>query len=180
MGPADDDPSWAEALASPEHEYWITGGQEELKSLSDLNIFVLIPRSAMPPGTCPLCGKLICKQKHNDSGKVMCYKVHYVAKGYAQCWGIDYDKTTAPTVRLKSFRSILHIGATLNQDIQQFNIKTTFLHGILPPDKTIYMEQPNSFEAPDKSNWVMCLMKSIYGMKQASHIWNQTFHNTVT
>ena len=41
------------------------------------------------------------------------------------------------------------------------------------------MEQPSGFESPDKSDWVMRLMKSIYGMKQASRIWNQTFHSTV-
>ena len=31
-----DDPSWADAMASPEHEYWIAGGRDELKSLKDL------------------------------------------------------------------------------------------------------------------------------------------------
>jgi hypothetical protein len=44
----------------------------------------------------------------------------------------------------------------------------------------MFMEQPPSFEAPGKEEWVMRLMKSIYGMKQASCIWNQTFHNTVS
>ena len=42
------------------------------------------------------------------------------------------------------------------------------------------MEQPPGFAHPNKPDWVMQLMKSIYGMKQASHIWNQTFNLTVT
>jgi hypothetical protein len=42
------------------------------------------------------------------------------------------------------------------------------------------MEQPPGFEAPGKKDWVMRLMKSLYGMKQASRIWNKTFHKTVT
>ena len=42
------------------------------------------------------------------------------------------------------------------------------------------MEQPPGFEEPGKETWVMKLMKSIYGMKQASRIWNQTFHKTIT
>ena len=41
------------------------------------------------------------------------------------------------------------------------------------------MQQPPSFEAASKKDWVMCLLKSLYGMKQASHIWNQTFHKTM-
>src|SRR6266702_6876079 len=176
----DDEPSWAQALASPEREFWIAGGREELKSLEDLKVFVLVPRSEVPRGHRPLKGKLVCKQKRDDTGKVVRYKVRYVAKGFAQRWGIDYDKTTAPTVRLESFRSILHIAANLDWDVQQFDIKTAFLHGILPEDETMFMEQPKGFEAPGKEDWVMHLMKSIYGMKQASRIWNQTFHNAVT
>jgi len=125
-------------------------------------------------------GKLVCKQKRDDTGKVIRYKVQYVTKGFAQRWGIDYDKTTAPTIHLESFRSILHIAATNDWDLQQFNIKTAFLHSILPEEETMFMEQPKGFEAPGKEDWVMCLMKSIYGMKQASRIWNQTFHNAMT
>ena len=34
----DDEPIWAQALASPEREYWIAGGHDELKSLEDLSV----------------------------------------------------------------------------------------------------------------------------------------------
>jgi len=176
----DDEPTWAQAMASSEREYWIAGGRDEIKSLQDLNVFVLVPRSEVPRGLRPLKGKLVCKRKRDDTGKVVRYKVRYVAKGFAQRYGIDYDKTTAPTVRLESFRSILHIAASLDWDLRQFDIKTAFLHGILPEDETMFMEQPYGFAAPGKEEWVMRLMKSIYGMKQASRIWNQTFHKAVT
>jgi hypothetical protein len=107
------------------------------------------------------------------------YKVRYVAKGYTQRFGVDYDKTTAPTARLESFRTLLHIGASLDWDIQQYDIKTAFLHGVLPSSETMFMEQPPGFEAPGKEDWVMRLMKSIYGMKQASRVWNHTFDQTI-
>jgi len=74
----------------------------------------------------------------------------------------------APTTRLKSFHSITHLGATLGWDLHQFNIKTAFLHGILPEDEMAYMEQPPRFKVPSKEDWIMQLLKSIYGMKQAS------------
>ncbi len=176
----DDEPSWAQALPSPKREFWIAGGHEELKSLEDLKVFVLVPCLEVPHGHHPLKGKLICKQKRNDTGKVVHYKVRYVAKGFTQHWGINYNKTTAPTIRLESFHSILHITATNDWDLQQFDIKMAFLHGILPKEETMFMEQPKGFETPGKEDWVMHLMKSIYGMKQASQIWNQTFHNAVT
>jgi Reverse transcriptase (RNA-dependent DNA polymerase) len=40
----------------------------------------------------------------------------------------------------------------------------------------MFLEQPASFEVEGKEDWVMWLMKSIYGMKQASRVWNATFH----
>ena len=176
----DDDPSWREALASPEREYWIAGAREELRSLRDLQVFVLVPRSEIPRGKRVLKGKLVCKRKRDDTGKITRYKVRYVAKGYAQQPGIDFTKTTAPTVRLESLRSILHLAASLRWDIQHFDIKTAFLHGVLAEDETAYMEQPPGFEAPGKEEWVMRLMKSIYGMRQAGRRWNQTFHKAVS
>jgi Reverse transcriptase (RNA-dependent DNA polymerase) len=93
---------------------------------------------------------------------------------------VDYDKTTAPTAHLESFRSLLHIAAVLDWDVQHVDIKTAFLHGVLPESETVFMEQPPGFEAPGQEDWVMKLMKSLYGMKQASRIWNKTFHKTVS
>jgi hypothetical protein len=167
-------------MASDDREYWIAGGRNELKSLADLQVFVLVPRSKIPRGQRPLKGKLVCKRKRDDTGRIVRYKVRYVAKGYAQRYGVDFDKTTVPTVRLESFRALLHLAASRDWDLKQFDIKTAFLHGVLPEEETMFMEQPPGFEAPGKEEWVMRLMKSIYGMRQASRIWNQTFHKAVS
>ena len=84
-----DDPSWADALASLDCEFWIAGAREEIESLENLKVFVLVPRSEVPRGQRPLKGKLVCKWKCDDSGNIVCYKVHYVAKGYAQRYGCN-------------------------------------------------------------------------------------------
>jgi hypothetical protein len=65
----DDEPSWAAALALPECKYWIAGGQEELQSLKDLNIFILVSQSHISPGHHLLKGKLVCKRKCNSIRK---------------------------------------------------------------------------------------------------------------
>src|SRR5260221_8471741 len=65
-----DEPSWREALSSPEWEYWIAGARDELRSLQDLQVFILVPRSAVPKERCVLKGKLVCKRKRDDAGKI--------------------------------------------------------------------------------------------------------------
>ena len=85
-----------------------------------------------------------------------------------------------PTARLESFCLVLHLAASLGWDLQQLDVKMAFLHGVLPPEETAYVEQPPGFEEPGKEDWVWRLQKSIYRMKQASQIWNQTFHKTVS
>jgi hypothetical protein len=57
----EDKPKWHVALQSPEQEYWIVGGHDEVRSLQELKVFVLVPRSEVPRGMRPLKGKLVCK-----------------------------------------------------------------------------------------------------------------------
>jgi hypothetical protein len=80
----DNEPLWEHAMASDEREYWIAGRRDELNSLQDLKVFVLVPHSEVPHGHRPLQGKLVCKHKCDDTGKIVHYKVRYVAKGFAQ------------------------------------------------------------------------------------------------
>ena len=62
-----DDPAWAEAIKSPDREYWVAGTHDEIQSLKDLQVFILIPRSSVPAGRCPMHGKLVCKCKRDDA-----------------------------------------------------------------------------------------------------------------
>jgi hypothetical protein len=75
-----------------------------------------------------------------------------VAKGFTQRYLVDYNKTTAPTARLESFRSLLHIATVLDWDIQHIDIKTAFLHEVLPNHETVFMEQPPGFAITGKED----------------------------
>ena len=53
------------------------------------------------------------------------------------------------------------------------DVKLAFLHGFL--EEEIYMEQPEGFIKKGKEKKVCKLIQSIYGLKQASCVWYQTF-----
>jgi hypothetical protein len=44
----------------------------------------------------------------------------------------------------------------------------------------IYMEQPRGFQVPESMNKVCKLLKSLYGLWQASRAWNPRFHKLLT
>ena len=73
----------------------------------------------------------------------------------------------------------MHIATCLDWDIQQIDVKTAFLYGLLPEEKVQYMEQPRRFEEIGKETWVWKLRRSLYGMKQSGQVWNQTLNKVM-
>ena len=63
-----------------------------------------------------------------------------VAKGYSQVEGIDFHEIFSPVVKLVSIHTVLALTSLLDLELEQLDVKTTFLHGDL--DEEIYMDQP--------------------------------------
>ena len=74
---------------------------------------------------------------------------------------------------MTSIRTILSIVAIEDLHLEQFDVKTTFLHGDL--DEEIYMAQPQGFEVKVKENLVYKLTKRLYGLKKAPRQWYLKF-----
>ena len=54
-----DEPTFREAMNSPDADKWTLGIQDELKSLKEMGVYRLIPRSDVPTGRKILCGKWV-------------------------------------------------------------------------------------------------------------------------
>ena len=68
-------------------------------------------------------------------------------------------------MKMTSIHTVLGLAASLDLEVEQMDVKTTFLHSDL--EEEIYMEQPEGFEEKGKEECVCKLRKSLYGLKQA-------------
>ena len=72
---------------------------------------------------------------------------------------------------------LIALAAVYDLEIHQMDVKTAFLNGEL--EEEIHMEQLKGFVIPGKENKVCKLIKSLYGLKQASKQWHAKFDQTM-
>lgn len=160
--------TYKEAMNSPQKEQWIGAMDEEFSSLQQNRTWALVD---LPPGKKVIDNRWVFKVKMNTDGSVDRYKARLVIRGFTQEYGVDYSETFSPVVKFTSIRTILAIAAQRNLKLRQFDVKTAFLYGELEED--VYMTQPIGYD--NGSGKVCKLLKSLYGLKQASRCWNQKF-----
>jgi len=136
-----------------------------MDSLIQNETFIL---TTLPEGRNSVEGRWVYTIKEGSDG-AKTYKTRYVAKGYSQVKGIDYQETFSPTVNLISVRALFQIAAQHDLSLHQMN---AYLNA--PIDCEIYMDRAEGFEAPSSSNGkpVYKLNKSLYGLKQSGRNWN--------
>lgn len=104
-------------------------------------------------------------------------KSRLVAKGYSQREGIDYQDVFSPVVKHVSIRLLLAITVHEDLELEQLDVKTTFLHGVI--EEEIFMDQPEGYVEKGKEDYVCKLEKALYGLKQAPRKWNKCFDQFV-
>jgi hypothetical protein len=64
---------------------------------------------------------------------------------------------------------MIALAALQNWHITGLDVKTAFLYGEL--NEELYMEQPEGFKVKGQEGKVLCLKRTIYGLKQAALAW---------
>ncbi|GMJ10791.1 hypothetical protein HRI_004748300 [Hibiscus trionum] len=161
-----------QAVRLPE---WRAAMQDELRAMEMLQTWSVV---SIPPGKQPIDCKWVYRIKHNSDGTIDRYKARLVAKGFTQVEGIDYTDTFSPVAKMTSFKVLLSLAAVHGWHLLQLDVNNAFLNGTL--DEEVYMKLPLGYETTVQGNDLVCkLQKSIYGLKQASRQWFQTFHAVV-
>ncbi|KAL5537821.1 hypothetical protein UlMin_043514 [Ulmus minor] len=122
---------------------------EEIKAIEKNDTWEL---TSLPKGHKAIGVKWVYKTKRNAKGEIERHKARLVAKGYSQKAGIDYDEVFAPVARLETIRLIISLAAQNKWKIQQMDVKSAFLNGVL--EEEVYIQQPSGYEVKGHENKV--------------------------
>jgi histone deacetylase 1/2 len=148
-----------EALAD---QNWRQAMEEEYNALIENKTWHLVPPSSNKN---LIDCKWVYRIKKKVDGSIDRYKARLVAKGFEQRYGIDYEDTFSPIVKIATIRIVLSLSVSRGWSLQQLDVKNAFLHGVL--EEEVYMKQPPGFENPHAPHYICKLDKALYGLKQA-------------
>jgi hypothetical protein len=154
----DAEPSSYEEAA--ENQVWKDAMVEDYQSIMQNDVWDVVSRLKEKS---VVSSKWIYKMKHVAGGSIEKYKARFVARGFSQKEGIDYEETFSPVTRYTSIKTILSLATMMKFKMHQMDVKTTFLNGEIKEE--IYVQLPLGFETHDKETHVCRLNKALYGLK---------------
>ncbi|GJX08551.1 retrovirus-related pol polyprotein from transposon TNT 1-94 [Tanacetum coccineum] len=140
--------------------------QEELNEFERLEVWELVPR---PDRVMIITLKWIYKVKLDELGGVLKNKARFVARGYRQEEGIDFEESFPHVAQLEAIHIFIAFTTHMNMILDQMDVKTAFLNSILREE--VYVSQPDGFVDPENPNHGHKLKKALYGLKQAPQAW---------
>jgi hypothetical protein len=78
-------------------------------------------------------------------------KRDFVARGFSQVEGIDYEETFAPVNRYTSIHTIIALATSMGWKLNQMDVKTAFLNGEI--EEEVCIEQPKGFVIHDQDRF---------------------------
>uniref|UniRef100_A0AAV1U369 Integrase catalytic domain-containing protein n=1 Tax=Peronospora matthiolae TaxID=2874970 RepID=A0AAV1U369_9STRA len=161
--------TFEEAVSGPDQVHWRKAIYAELDSMKLRGVF----RAAkLPNGQSAIGTKWVFKIKRKADGSIEKYKARLVAKGFRQKYGIDYTETFSPVVKYVTLRMVIAITKHFGWPLDQLDVVTAFLYGVMK--EKVFCAVPEGVKMEGDFDCLE-LIKVIYGLKQASRVWNETF-----
>ena len=170
--------SYSDAMRRPDRNKWLAAMEREMEKLTNKNVWDLVRKEELPPGTRVYPGRWVFNIKDElDPDDPKYYKARWVIRGnLVDHRQMQYDYCTyAPVVMAATTRLLFALAARYGWTIRQADAVVAFLNGALRD--TIYMNQPLGFAQGEKRTLVCKLNQSLYGLAPAARIWYDTLNS---
>ncbi|MBW0538627.1 hypothetical protein O181_078342 [Austropuccinia psidii MF-1] len=160
--------TYLEAISSSFSEDWKRAIDDKIASIEENQVWLPVP---IPNGANLLGSTWVFRLKENESGTIIRHKARLCVQGFSQIEGVYYNDTYTPTERLASLRFLLSYCANYNHELQQMDVRTTFLHGVTKED--VFMKYPQGYPHKKEPGTCLKLVKCLYRLKQSPRCWYQ-------
>jgi hypothetical protein len=165
--------TFQDAVGGPDQVHWRKAICAELESMKLRGVS---RATKLPAEQRTIRTKWVFKIKRKADGSIEKYKTRLVAKGFNQRYGIDFTETFSPVVKYVTLRMVIAITKYFDWTLDQLDVVTAFLYGEMK--EQVFCAVPEGVEV-DEDFDCFDLVKAIYGLKQASRVWNENFHEFV-
>jgi Reverse transcriptase (RNA-dependent DNA polymerase) len=160
-----------QALKEPDRKQFIQAMTKEVDDQIAQGNFVIILRSQVPKGERVLPAVWAMRRKRRiHTGQVYKWKARLNIDGSKQIKGLDYWETYAPVADWASVRLLLTHAVINKWHTRQIDYVQAYLQARV--EKDMYMEIPKGFHVNGEGDYVLKILKNIYGQKQAGRVWN--------
>jgi hypothetical protein len=162
--------NFGEMLKQDDKEMFHKAMEDEINKHTASKNWKLVEIKDVPQNTKIIQSIWTFKRKRFPDGRVQKHRARLCAHGGQQQWGINYWETYAPVVNWMSIRTLLVI--SLKQNLHTRCIDFVLAFPQAPLDEEVYMYQPpGCSKDKDGKKYVLKLINSLYGLKQAGHNW---------
>ena len=164
--------TFREMLKQDDREDFLTAMEVEIFAHEERDHWEIVPCSEMPQDMKTIMEIWSFKRRRHPDGTLNKHKARLCAHGGMQQWGVNYWETYAPVVNWTSVQFMLIIGQLSGLKTKALDFVLAFPQADL--DTPVYMEIPIGVSVDgihQNKKYVMRLLKSLYGLKQASSNW---------
>ena len=132
----------------------------EFKGLVGLNAFEFV--DVVPDGVNVVSARWVFAWKVDKDGNIVKPKARQAGRGFSQVHTVGFLETYAPTPAASSVKLLVAIAVKNDWELRQLDVKQAFIQADL--DFNVFMKLPDG--CGDKSDKVVKLMKSVYGLNK--------------
>jgi hypothetical protein len=154
-------------LNGPQWNEWAAALDHEIDRLKERNTFeVCSSVDQLNDKLKPVKSKFAFRVTRKPDGSIK-YRC-----GYSQIYGVNYNKTFAPTAKWKSVFILLFLAAVYDWNVERARRRERVLGGI-PRRQDLDESRPRGMPP----NFKVKLIRSLYGLKQAGALWNSLLNS---